>query len=239
MRVFAIATLVAISGIGLSVSHAEESRMKVEADLVSLFKVPLQCPAAPEIACGSRARPILRVLESDPTISEAWVNRAGNILAVVGSKNSSRESYAKTVKSLFEEIFEKDVATEIVGEARQTELTGFMSGNDWYRGAQTISLSMEETDIIGARLARRIRPAVPLSDEKTRALETGFAEVFKRQYAGEKAGQPKLLSQRDLAKEQQRNDQLAKVVRELLDEAGMTAFQEALAKGYWPQPGEK
>lgn len=58
--------------------------MKVKADLVSLFQVPLQCPAAPEIACGGRARPILLALESDATISEAWVNRAGNMLAVVG-----------------------------------------------------------------------------------------------------------------------------------------------------------
>lgn len=213
--------------------------MKVKAELVSLFQVPLQCPAAPEIACGGRARPILLALESDPGISEAWVNRAGSMLAVVGSKSSSRDSHTKIVESLFEEIFEKDGATEIVGEARETELTTFISGDGWYRAAQTVSLSMEEADIIAARLVRRIQSEVPLPDKKTKALWTGFAAVFKRQFTGE-TGQPKPVSQEpDPVNVQQRNDQLAKVAREHLDEAGMTAFQEALAKGYRPQPGEK
>ncbi|MPZ32988.1 MAG: hypothetical protein GEV13_18690 [Rhodospirillales bacterium] len=212
--------------------------MKVKADLVSLFQVPLQCLAAPEIACGSRARPILLALESDPGISEAWVNRAGSMLAVVGSKSSSRDSRAKTVVALFEE-FEKNVATETVGKARETAATSFLSGDGWYRSAQTVSLSMEEADIIAARLVRRIQSEVPLTDETTKALESGFAEVFKRQFTGE-TGQPKPVSQEPArANVQQRNDQLVKVARENLDEAGMTAFQEALAKGHRPQPGEK
>lgn len=213
--------------------------MKVNADLVSLFQVPLQCPAAPEIACGSRARPILLALESDPTISEAWVNRAGSMLAVVGPKSSSRDSRTKTVESLLEEIFEKDVTTEIIGEARETELTRFVSGDGWYRSAQTVRLSREEADIIAARLVRRIQSEVSLTDEKAKALETAFAEVFKREFTRETV-QPKPISQEpDPVNKQQRNDQLAKAVRAHLDEAGMTAFEEAIARGHRPQPGEK
>lgn len=213
--------------------------MKIKTDIVSLFQVPLQCLAAPEIACGGRARPILLALESYPGIAEAWVNRAGSIVAVVGSKRPGIDSRTKIVESLFEEIFGKDIAKEIVGKTRETQLARFISGDGWYRSGQTISLSVEEADIIAGRLVRRIQSQVPLTDETARALETGFAEVFKRQLIG-KIAQPKPASQEpDPINEQQRHDHLVKTAREHLNEAGMEAFHEALARGYRPQLGEK
>ncbi|MBI4657582.1 MAG: hypothetical protein HY735_01825 [Verrucomicrobia bacterium] len=69
---------------------------------VSLFQVPLKCPAAPQIGCGSRAKPILLELERDSNITEAWLNGAGTVLAVVGAESSTRESRVKTVQSLLE-----------------------------------------------------------------------------------------------------------------------------------------
>jgi copper chaperone CopZ len=53
------------------------------ADRVSLFKVSLQCPAAPQIGCGSAAKPILLNLERQPAMGEAWLNRAGTMIPVI------------------------------------------------------------------------------------------------------------------------------------------------------------
>src|SRR5688572_12608991 len=50
---------------------------------VAFYNVPLRCPAAPEIGCGSRAKPVLLELERVPGINEAWLNRAGTIAAIV------------------------------------------------------------------------------------------------------------------------------------------------------------
>ncbi len=52
-------------------------------DGVSIFKVSLQCPAAPRISCGSASKPVLLALEREPAVAEAWLNRAGTLLAVV------------------------------------------------------------------------------------------------------------------------------------------------------------
>jgi len=204
-----------------------------------LFWVPLQCAAAPDIACGGRAKPILLALEGDPTISEAWVNRAGTVLAVVGSEASSRESRAVAIQSLLEKIFERKVATEIDGEARQTELVSFLSGRDWYRGPQADDLSQEEFAIIATRLVGRMQARVAVSAVQAKALAAGFAEVFTRRY----------LHRSELKTERQRKErltqeraaiaeELATVVREHLDEARVSAIEDAVTEGFAPLPGE-
>src|SRR5260370_6131134 len=99
--------------------------MSARPDNVSLFQVPLQCRAAPQIGCGGRAKPILLALESDSNISGAWLNDAGTSLAVVGKENSSRAARAKTVETHLEAVFGKNSATEFQGEARERELKSF------------------------------------------------------------------------------------------------------------------
>jgi hypothetical protein len=90
-----LATL-AIGGL-LCCASARAEHDKTPPNRVSLFQVPLQCPAAPEIGCGSKAKPILAALERDSTITEAWLNKAGTVLAVVGAENSTPESRIKAV----------------------------------------------------------------------------------------------------------------------------------------------
>jgi hypothetical protein len=51
-------------------------------DRVSVFQVGLQCLAAPQIGCGGEAKPILLKLERDSAVREAWLNRAGTLIAV-------------------------------------------------------------------------------------------------------------------------------------------------------------
>src|ERR1041385_1399008 len=52
-------------------------------DRANIFRVSLQCPAAPQIGCGSASKPILLELERDPAVEQAWLNRAGTLMAVV------------------------------------------------------------------------------------------------------------------------------------------------------------
>jgi hypothetical protein len=52
---------------------------------------------APEIGCGSLARPLLVALERTAGITEVWLNHEGTLLAVVGSKNCTDEWRAQVV----------------------------------------------------------------------------------------------------------------------------------------------
>jgi len=77
-----------------------ENAANVTADRVSVFKVPLVCPAAPQIGCGSASKPILLDLEKQPGVAEAWLNRAGTIIAVVWKSDSNSETRRKIVADL-------------------------------------------------------------------------------------------------------------------------------------------
>jgi hypothetical protein len=201
-------------------------------NLISLFGVPsLVCSAAPEIGCGPRAKPILLALQRDSNISEVWLNRVGTVLAVVGIEGSSRESRAKAVRAALE-AKEEATATELEGEARKQELERFLSGDGWYRGAEVDTLSKQEAGIIAARLVRRIQAKVPLPGDKAKALESGFADAFNRCITS-KPDQPQE------NRLQQYNEELLKVAQANLDEKGVGAFKEALAKGNRPAPNEK
>src|SRR5436305_10109467 len=83
------------------------------ADRISVFKAPLVCPAAPQIGCGSASKPILLDLEKQPGVLEAWLNRAGTIIAVVWKPESDAETRSKVATGLKE-----DRAIELQGDSR-------------------------------------------------------------------------------------------------------------------------
>lgn len=211
-----------------SVVSAAERKTTMNPDNISLFSVPLVCPAAPEIGCGSRAKPVLATLEqSDGSIAEAWLNSAGTVLAVVGGPNSSRESRAKSVQAALAS------ASELDGDARQQGLVNFLSRDDWYRGAAVDRLSQQEARIIGARLVRRVQAKVSLEDAKARALEDRIAAFFERRFTGRSPDQSTPINDKGWAEE------LTNVARAQLNENEIAVFQGALVSGYRPQPGEK
>src|SRR5262245_37566646 len=74
----------------------------VDPDQVSLFRVSLPCGFAPKIGCGNLARPLLLALERIPGITEAWLNQAGTLLAVVGNKTLTAKRRARVVKAALE-----------------------------------------------------------------------------------------------------------------------------------------
>src|SRR5713226_4386047 len=93
--------------------NAADATAAVTADRVSVFKVPLVCPAAPQIGCGSASKPILLDLERQPGVLEAWLNRAGTIISVVWKPESNAEARRNVVAELKE-----DHATEMQGNSR-------------------------------------------------------------------------------------------------------------------------
>src|SRR5437867_7844416 len=113
MKINHIANLLAVLMGGLlcaPFASAGESNI-APPDRISLFKVPLQCLAAPQIGCGSRAKPILLELKQDSSVSEAWLNRAGTRIAVEWNPESNAEARGNVATKLQEQN-----ATEIRGK---------------------------------------------------------------------------------------------------------------------------
>jgi len=214
--------------VAAALSRAKDTAAVPSPDRVSFFKVPWKCPAAPEIGCGSLTKPILLKLERAPGISEAWLNRSGTVLAVVSAESSESASPADAIRALLEKKGAK--ATVLEGAAREQELKSFGMRDGWYRGAEVDKLSIEESGIIAARLVRRTEARVAVPADKAEALKTGFADALQKQFT---RGAPK--SERETL----RNEELLKVARAHLDAAGVAAFQQAIAKGYRPEPNEK
>src|SRR5438128_11834606 len=94
-------------------ANAADATAAVTADRISVFKAPLVCPAAPQIGCGSASKPILLDLERQPGVLEAWLNRAGTIIAVVWKPDANAEARSHVAAELKE-----DRATEMQGMSR-------------------------------------------------------------------------------------------------------------------------
>lgn len=109
-----------------SKNEIEEQRVSKTNESVSIYKVPLVCPAAPNIGCGSKSKPILQQLEDQSiTVDEAWLYRTGTHIAIVWAKNSLQTDRLSRVKS----ILSKNSLNveEIVGEEYAQLLKSFLS----------------------------------------------------------------------------------------------------------------
>ena len=110
-------------------------------EIITFYDVPLVCGAAPAIGCGSRAKPFLMDLEQRTAIKEAWLNRAGIIIAIVWSESARTEEVAKPVFERHEIPY-----TERRDDKQTTE--SFRSDGRWLRGAEVDRLSLEEARVI-------------------------------------------------------------------------------------------
>lgn len=205
------------------------SRATREATRVSFYRVPLVCAAAPQIGCGSRARPILLDLEHLPPVAQAWLNRSGTVLAVVWEAERDPGTTTKEVNSLLQSKGLTPV--ELVGEEREHVLEGFSTRSGWYRGEEVDRLSEEEAGVIAARLVRRVSASVVLPDQDAEALRSAFETVFRKRFLDGSRNSGKTRSA-------QMEAELVKAARRRLDKRGITALREAIALGYRPQPSE-
>ena len=156
-------------------AQAAEGKSRINSANVGLYHVNLVCPAAPLIGCGSAAKPLLLQLERSANIDEAWLNRAGTVVAIVWKANA-RKSRSEIVGKVLNEV----KAVEIKGERRKELVGQFLSGAGWYRGTDVDRLSEEEATVISARLVRRIGKVIPLSDERSKQLKADITPIITR-----------------------------------------------------------
>src|SRR5438067_4132780 len=204
-------------------ANAADATAAVTADRISVFKAPLVCPAAPQIGCGSASKPILLDLEKQPGVLEAWLNRAGTIIAVVWKPESDAETRSKVATGLKE-----DRTTELQGDSRDKEVQDFLSGKGWYHGADVDRLSEEEADIIAARLVRWVKAKSSLAKEKAEGLQRAFADTLRKDLTGKSVGPNRL---EDVAREYLDQEQI-KILKEAIKD------EVAIENGERPVPNE-
>src|SRR5215831_16717095 len=191
----------------------------VTADRISIFKVPLVCPAAPQIGCGSASKPLLLDLEKQPGVLEAWLNRAGTRIAIVWKPDSDA-----TMRRNLATDLQEDRATELDGKLRDETVADFLSGKGWYRGADVDRLSEEEAGIIAARLVKRVQTKSKLPKDKAERLRQVLTDSFRKVFT--QGQNQKALSVQELT-------------GDFLDEKQIALLKEAIQKGVRPLPEEE
>ncbi len=202
---------------------AAENATALTADRISVFQAPLVCPAAPQIGCGSASKPILLDLEKQPGVFQAWLNRAGTIIAVVWKPESDAETRSKVATGLKE-----DRATELQGDSRDKAVQNFLSGKGWYHGADVDRLSEEEADIIAARLVHWVQAKSELTKDKAEGLQGAFSDTLRKDLTGKSVGPNHL---EDIAREYLDQEQIKILKQAIKDE-------EAIENGERPVPKE-
>jgi hypothetical protein len=190
------------------------------ADRISVFKAPLVCPAARQIGCGSASKPILLDLEQQPGVLEAWLNRAGTIIAVVWKPDATAEARSHVAGELKE-----DRATEIEGASRDEAVKDFLSGKSWYHAKDVDRLSEEEADVIAARLVRRVQAKTTLAKDKAEGLQRALADAYRQRLTNKISREQELSRFQEIGREYLAKDQIA-------------ILNEAIEGGVLPLPNE-
>jgi copper chaperone CopZ len=202
---------------------ASSIRRALSPQRVSVFETPLGCWAVEGLGCGSLSKPVLAALEEDTRIAEAWLNRAGTLLAVVWEESAAAAPWVETVEEVFEE--RGLAARPLEGPEREKVLTDFLGGPEWYRGTEVDRVSEEEARVVAARLVRRIEKGGTLAPERAASLRKGLTEIFTRHFVGRGGDRSIETELRELASDS-------------LDDREIGRFQKALTQGIRALPGE-
>ena len=222
-----IATLAAGQAVLWSQTSSHSAAAKISATLVSFYQVPLACPAARGLGCGSAAKPVLQALEKKSSIQEAWLDHQGTTLAIVWRKDAKSDSRAAEIQSVADD---RGIALhEITGALRHETLTSFASRRGWYRGSEVDRLSEEEAGVIVDRLLRRAMATEPTISGKADSLRPALLRVIREQLTG-------------CTSTQCRDDchkKLTEIARQNLNDREFRALMEAEKQGYRPVGDEQ
>lgn len=207
----------------------EPDRRSFDAARMSFFGVPLECEAARGLGCGIKAKPVLEALTGQPGVRQAWLNRSGTIVAVLWDEVADPAARGDRVRSV---LAKRGLQTqELTGTDRETAVRDFSAGG-WYRGDTIDRLSGEEAAIIAARIVRRVKARVGLTDVKAHALTAALAEVCKHELVDRPLTSARVRRQRIA-------DEIVKAGRSLLEDRALEALDEAAALGHRPLSGEE
>ena len=206
---------------------ASTERSNVSSDQINFYRVPLACPAARNLGCGSAAKPVLLALEKKDTIQEAWLDHPGTRLAIVWKTSATADARAADLRAVSED---RNISfNELVGNERAKAWQSFHSGQQWYRGAEVNKLSEEEAIVITDRLIRRAAAKAPTIAGKTGKLNADIAQVIREQLTGSDSKECRA-SYRQKLEDTARKD---------LTEAEFAALMEAAKLGYRPVGDEQ
>ena len=143
-------------------------------ETITFYDVPLVCGAAPEIGCGSRAKPLLIDLEQQSGIKEAWLNRTGTIVAIVWRASARTE---EVVQPVFER--HKIHYAERRKDNQTTE--SFHTDGAWLRGAEVDRLSLEEARKIAETSVPSAAKDRLVSAEEAEQIRSGIEAYFREE----------------------------------------------------------
>lgn len=204
-----------------SQGDAGSARSDDALERVTLFQVPLTCPAVKGLGCGGKARPFMAELEEQPEIAEAWLNHPGTVLAIVWKEPQTRARGAGVVGSLFRP--EGLSVAALDGPAQSEALQDFAARTKWYRGQDVNRLSEQEGLVFTERMTRRVEARAKLSPASVSALRADLRTFCVEMLLGRGSRDTPVLL--DLA-------------TKYLDAAQLKAYQAALKEGFQALPGE-
>lgn len=141
---------------------------------ITFYKTPLVCNAAPTIGCGSRAKPVLLAMEKNPAVKEAWLNRAGTMVAVVWKDKPQTLTVAKPI------FKENSVNFTALNEAAAAPyLKTFRKAGLWYHGADVDMLSREEAATIANSAVKFALENKLITQDEAAKIKTDVEAYFK------------------------------------------------------------
>lgn len=147
---------------------------KAKDSAISFYETPLVCAAAPEIGCGSRAKPALIALEKNPAVKEAWLNREGTVIGIVWNGEAQTEKVAKPI------LEENNIKfTELSGETAIAHKKDFRKSNAWFRSAGVDVLSREEATTIATNSVKHALESKLISQEEAEKIKKDIEAYFK------------------------------------------------------------
>lgn len=168
------AIAVIIAAFVTAASGQESRSANLTPEKISFYEVPLVCGAAPDIGCGSRAKPALLEMEQNLAVKEAWLNRAGTVYAVVWRKNSQTKRIARPIFKKYAIEF-----SELGDKEKTKHLDTFRQEGKWYRGAAVDQLSLEEAERLGQKVVDMLLPEGHITEKEAEALRQDVTAYFK------------------------------------------------------------
>ncbi len=166
--------LIALSAFAFNACNNSNAVLTAQNEIISFYNVPLVCSAAPDIGCGSRAKPALLEMENNPSIKEAWLNKQGTVYAIVWKEKEQTSSVAKPI---FEE--NKISFTQISEKTSASYLENFRKENFWYRSSDVDKLSIQEASEIANRYVSLALEKNWITTEEANAIKPDVENYFK------------------------------------------------------------
>jgi len=188
---------------------------------VTLFQVPLMCPAVKGLGCGGKARPLMAELEQQQEVAEAWLNHPGTLLGVVWKGPQKHAHATSVVATLFKT--KGLTVTALEGPALGDALQDFAARAKWYRGQDVNKLGEQEGLVFTERMAKRVESRTKLSPASSTALRADLRKFCIEWLVGQGGRDTKVL---------------LGLAATYMDAAQLKVYEEALKEGFQALPGE-